>query len=97
MMLRVKQMRWKTKNMIKNVRSVGGIFVPLVVEIFDVWMSNYLQILAITSKACSVRSITLAKVLDNLIQNLSIHLWAYNGQMIFTWMLAEGLEWNLPT
>ena len=81
------------------VTSVGGDFFPLVVESFGVWAPTSLETLRIiASRATTYSGLPAHRGLSNIVQQLSIVLWAFNARMIRGQMaFQEDVPgWDLP-
>lgn len=72
-----------------NVASVGGVFIPVVVESLGLWTPFATRIISqIASRTIIHNGLTSKQAQKNLFQQLSVKLWCYNAKMILHFMAA---------
>ena len=66
-----------------QVENAGGVFVPLIVEVFGLWTPFARKTLRqIATRTTTHSGLSVAEATSNLIQQLSVSLWASNAKML---------------
>ena len=72
---------------VANAASVGGVFIPAVMESLGLWTPFEARIISqIASWTIIHNSLTSKQAQKNLFQQLSVKLWSYNAKMILHFM-----------
>ena len=83
-----------------GVAAAGGLFYALVVGSFDFWTPTSLAVLkTIASKTMTKTRMIFSQAFSNILEQLSIHLWQFNAQMVNARLDTElDVEmWDLST
>ena len=76
-----------------NVEVTGGLFYPLVVELYGTWSPNSLQILKTIARRPPLPSgVSVSRAVVDLHGWLSLSLWQYNARMVLDCSSLLGLD-----